>query len=104
MRKTLPPTIPGGVARAVSLTDPESIDAMRLITLKHAIKLYAQTGLVPTRGMTITKMLAEVTRLTQRRYTGKERFSCAIRDLDNIIEFRKNEIIRKRARNSNAQD
>lgn len=48
-------------------TGPDSIALYRAITLRGALKLYAQTGMLMTRGMTVTKMLKAAT-----HYTGKD--------------------------------
>lgn len=45
---------------------PDAINLFRAVTLASALKLYAKTGLVSTRGITITKMLAFA-----KAYTGK---------------------------------
>lgn len=90
--------------RAVSIVGPEALDLFRLTALRTAIRLYARTGMIPTRGVGITKLLRQVTNITQRRYTGANRFDCAIRDLTNIIEFRKAELARKAKGPPNAQD
>lgn len=49
------------------ITNPDP-DMMQLITLKGALKLYAKTGMLPTRGMTITRMLALATSITGKPY------------------------------------
>ena len=48
-------------------TGPDSIALYRAITLRGALKLYAQTGMLVTRGMTVTKLLKQAT-----QYTGKD--------------------------------
>lgn len=48
-------------------TGPDSIALYRAITLRGALKLYAQSGILMTRGMTVTKMLKAAT-----HYTGKD--------------------------------
>lgn len=48
-------------------TGPDSIALYRAIALRGALKLYARSGILPTRGMTITKMLKAAT-----EYTGKD--------------------------------
>jgi hypothetical protein len=49
----------------------EGIDATRLyqaITLAAALKLYDRCGMIPTRGMTITKMLALASTFSGKAY------------------------------------
>jgi hypothetical protein len=46
----------------------DAIPMFRVITLKGAIKLHRQTGLIPTRGVTISKMLAMAGEITGEKY------------------------------------
>lgn len=48
-------------------TGPDSIALYRAVALRGALKLYAKTGMLVTRGMTVTKMLKAAT-----AYTGKD--------------------------------
>lgn len=52
--------------RVTAYVGEDSTNLCRAITLKHALKLYAKCGLIPTRGVTITVMLR-----IAKEYTGK---------------------------------
>lgn len=51
---------------------PEAMKAFKLITLASALKLWAVSGIIPTRGFGITKMLALATGYTGKPYTRKQ--------------------------------
>lgn len=75
---------------SVSLSGPDAIAFYRTIQLRNAIGLYAKTGLVPTRSMTIKKMLAAATAITQKKYTHNPRgYALAMIDLDAWISTMK---------------
>jgi hypothetical protein len=59
----------------------DAVQYARVRILRAAIKLYRNSGIIPTRGMTITRMLNSVTALTRKSY---KRGQCdrAIEDLD----------------------
>ncbi len=46
----------------------DAIPMFQAITLKGALKLYAACGMIPTRGYTITKMLAAAKQITGKPY------------------------------------
>ena len=46
----------------------DAVMLMRATMLRSSIKLYAATGMIPTRGVTITKMLAMATEYTGKKY------------------------------------
>lgn len=50
------------------------------VTLRSAIKLHKKTGMIPTRGMTITKMLAQAGKIANKTYRRGEH-DRAINDL-----------------------
>jgi hypothetical protein len=52
----------------VSVTGPESIEVYRLIVLKHALALYAKTGMRPNRRITPTAMLQMASEVTGKKY------------------------------------
>lgn len=53
---------------AVTLTGPDSMQFFRAIQLRAAISLYMKTGMIPTRGVTITKMLRAAKEFTGKVY------------------------------------
>ncbi|WCD44239.1 hypothetical protein Lumi_100 [Xylophilus phage Lumi] len=55
---------PGG---GFTVQGADGIKYFKACTLKGAIKMYALTGMIPTRGVTITKMLA-----LAKEFTGKD--------------------------------
>lgn len=55
-------------AGATTFEGPDAIALVQAITLRGAIQLYLRTGLIPTRGVTITKMLALATSITKKPY------------------------------------
>lgn len=46
----------------------DAIPLFQAVTLKGALKLYAKCGMIPTRGMTITKMLKLASSITGKPY------------------------------------
>lgn len=68
---------PGG---GFSITGAKSIGIYRAIVLKQAISLYAKSGMVATRGLTPTKMLALATGITGKPYK-RGQYDVAIADL-----------------------
>lgn len=52
---------------AVSFTG-ESVDVFRMAALVSSLELYATCGLIPTRGVTITKMLQMASEYTGKKY------------------------------------
>ena len=49
-------------------TGPDSIALYRAVALRGALKLYAQTGMLVTRGMTVTKLLKQASEYTGKAY------------------------------------
>lgn len=47
---------------------PDATALFRAMTLKGALGLYAKHGIIPTRGVTITRMLAIATEYTGKKY------------------------------------
>ena len=73
---------------ATTYAGPDAVNLHRAITLKTAIKLYDKSGIIPTRGMTITKMLALVKQYTSKKYKTTQKKQ-AIQDLEKWIETMK---------------
>ncbi len=46
----------------------DGIALYQAMTLKSALSLYAKCGMIPTRGYTITKMLAAASQITGKKY------------------------------------
>ena len=53
----------------VSYSGPEAVQLYSIKTLSLAIEFYVKCKMIPTQGMTITKMLASATRLTHKHYS-----------------------------------
>lgn len=53
---------------ATSFIGPDAIALYATMQLRSAITLYANCGLIPTRGVTITKMLARASQITGKKY------------------------------------
>ena len=47
---------------------PDAVDLCRVRMLNSAIRLHWRTGMIPTRGITITKMFAMATQYTGKAY------------------------------------
>lgn len=47
---------------------PDAVQLYRAKLLASSLKLYARSGIIPTRGVTITKMLAFASAYTGKRY------------------------------------
>jgi hypothetical protein len=66
---------------ATSLVGPDAVNFYRACTLKSSLGLWLKTKMVPTRGMTITRMLGLVPEYTGKKYTTRQ-VDAAIADLD----------------------
>lgn len=66
---------------------PDAIALYRAITIRAALRMYAQCGMLPTRGMTPTKMLRAAGEYTGQYYGRVNVNKCqkAIKDLDEWI-------------------
>lgn len=53
--------------RPTAFVGPDAVNLFRAKTLASALRMYAKTGMLPTRGVSPTKMLQ-----LARQYTGKE--------------------------------
>lgn len=51
-----------------SFTGTEGVNTYRVMTLKKMIDLHAKTGMIPTRGVTITKMFKIAGEYTGKKY------------------------------------
>lgn len=65
----------------------ESMSIYRLIVLKHALVLYAKTGIRPTRSATPTAMLRMASEVTGKKYK-RGQHSLAAEDVSAVIESR----------------
>lgn len=60
----------------------EAVDLFRSRVLASSLRLYSETGMIPTRGVTITRMLALATHYTGKRYgRGKPQAAIAADDV-----------------------
>ena len=59
-------TVKAGVA--TSYNGPDAVNLFRAKMLKASIGLHRKTGMIPTRGVTITKMFAMATQYTGQKY------------------------------------
>lgn len=51
-----------------TFSGPDAVDLYRAISLRAALTLWTKTKMIPTRGLTITKMLALCTSYTGKTY------------------------------------
>ena len=58
----------------------DAIHLYRAVTLKGAIKLHRDHGMIPTRGMTITKLFGIAQQITGKKYK-RGQHDAAIQDL-----------------------
>ena len=63
-----------------TMVGKDAVAMYRVTALARAILLYAKTGMIPTRGMTITKMLVAATGVTNKKYK-RGQFQEAYNDL-----------------------
>ncbi len=54
--------------RATSFVGPDATKLAAAIILRSAIKLWAKSGIIPTRGVTISKMLSLASNYTGKTY------------------------------------
>lgn len=74
----------------ISFVGHDAVELYRVMHIRAAIKLYAATGIIPTRGVGIKKMLAMAGSYTNRRYPAtKHSAALAIADLTVWIETMK---------------
>jgi len=52
----------------MSFVGPDAVRLFAAVSLKSAIGLHRKCGMIPTRGVTITKMLAQATQVTGKQY------------------------------------
>jgi len=64
----------------------DAVSLFRVTTLRSGIRMHGKFGMIPTRGMTITKMLALATQITGKPYKGKAKHDAAIADLTAHID------------------
>lgn len=66
---------------------PDAIALYRAITIRAALRMYAQCGMLPTRGMTPTKMLRAAGEYTGKDYGRGNVNKCqqAVKELDQWI-------------------
>lgn len=69
---------------ATSYVGSDATQLFRVNMLKSAIRLYVKTGIIPTRGMGIKKMLKAAEQYTGRKYKTSEA-NVAIEDLHHWV-------------------
>lgn len=73
-----------GRKEATSYVGPDAAELYRVNMIKVSIKLWMKTGLIPTRGATINKLLNMATVYTGRKYK-KSEAAYAVEDLHNWV-------------------
>ena len=64
--------IVNGSGRVVCYVGPDATNLFRARTLKGSLTLWRRTKMIPTRGVTITKMLEMAKAYTGKAYTRKQ--------------------------------
>lgn len=66
--------------KCVGFSGPDSMAYVRAVMLASGLKLYVNTGgkIIPTRGMTITKMLILASQITDKTYKRKEAMQASV--------------------------
>lgn len=73
-----------GRKEATSYVGRDATELYRVNMIKTSIKLYVKCGLIPTRGVTISKLLKMATVYTGRKYKRSEAMY-AVEDLHNWV-------------------
>ena len=73
-----------GRKEAVSYVGTDATTLYRVNMIKVSIKLWMKTGMMPTRGVTITKLLKMAEQYTGRKYK-KSEAAYAVEDLHNWV-------------------
>lgn len=79
---------------AVSFVGKEAVDTYRLGLLISGIKMHMRCGMIPTRGLTITRMFAIAHSYTGKHYK-RGQHQRAIDELQVILDYAKNSIKHK---------
>ena len=66
---------------STAFVGPDAVDLFRVRMLRSALIMHKKCRMIPTRGMTITKMFAATTQITGKKYKRGEHDK-AIADLD----------------------
>ena len=67
----------------VAFIGHDAVELFMVVTLMAHIRLYAKTGIIPTRGLTITDMLKKATSITRKPYKRNQGgYSAALTDLE----------------------
>ena len=66
------PSIKAGRDGSVAFNGPAAVDVYRISLLASSIGIWAKTGMVPTRGLSITKMLKLASQYTRKPYKRTE--------------------------------
>lgn len=74
-----------------SFVGEKAVNIFALMTLKHGIALYAQTGMRPSRAYTPTAMKAAAERATGKKYNRGD-WHTMVHDLDVVIRAKRSAI------------
>lgn len=74
---------------AITYEGRDAVTLYGLIALRSAIRLHQKCGMIPTRGVTITRLLASASSFTGKPYKGKTKHDAAIADLTLTIDAAK---------------
>jgi hypothetical protein len=88
----------------ISLKGEDATRLYQVVTLRSAISLYMKSGMIPTRGFTISRMLELASKYTGKKYKRNSRaeWAKAIEDLNVWIETMKTALpITNNRRNEN---
>lgn len=67
---------------AVGFVGPDATNLFRAVMLRASIKLFADTGMRPTRGVGMRQMLDMATGYSGKPYNGRAGLALAMADLD----------------------
>ena len=69
----------------MTFTGPDGVNTYRAAVLRSSIKLHKSTGMIPTRGVTITRMFKLATEYTGKTYK-RGAHDAAIADLQEWLD------------------
>lgn len=73
----------------VTFSGPDAVNYYAAASLWSAIRLYLKTGMIPTRGYTLTRMNEAAGRYTGKTYKGRKGAEQAVEDLHNWVQAMK---------------
>lgn len=69
----------------IILETEDQRDRYTAVLLKHGIKLYARSGLIPNRNWTITKMMARAAQITGKQFKKRD-YAAAVDALEEFLK------------------